>query len=88
MFDLRSSFNDSDEDGARTEAPAESEALAKTIERIYMIRMVTLSMPNLLLKITLKILLKLNPALNLILKPKIVSTPELSLNVKNVKQNL
>ena len=41
MIDLRSSFADSDEDGAKTESPAKTEssakteASAKTIERMY-----------------------------------------------------
>ena len=49
-----------------------------------MIRMKNLSIPK--QKTTLKILLKVNTTLNLKLKPKIVSTPELSYNVKNIKK--
>ena len=74
---------DSDDDGAITEFQVKT-------WRECTIRMMSLFIPNLLLKlkITPKILLKLNPLLNLKLKLKIVSTLELSLNVKNVMQNL
>ena len=81
MFDLRSSFTDSDLDEAITENSTKTEASTKTIET-YMIWMETLSMSNLLLKLKLKILLKLK------LNPTIISKPELSLNVKNVQKNL
>ena len=61
------------------------------MKRECLIRKEILSMPNLLLKlklkITLRILLKLNPVLKLKLKSMIVSTPELSMNVKNVMKN-